>query len=74
MELSPRLEGKIFFLAHDLLLSFGVITVFMTLSWFISAISPKLVTCRESGSKCFSTYLPGGERLWPCHSTKHLGG
>lgn len=51
MELSARLEGKIFFLAEDLLLSFGVITVCMTLSCFISAISPEIVKCRESGSK-----------------------
>lgn len=52
MELSARLEGKILFLAHNLCLSFGVSTVLMTLSCFISSISPKIIKCRESGSTC----------------------
>lgn len=51
MELSARLEGKILFLAHNLCLFFGISAVFITLSCFISSVSPK-IKCRESGSTC----------------------
>lgn len=58
MELrSAWLEGKIFILAHDLLLSFGNIPVFLTLSCLISAISSKTIKCRESGSKLFCVHI-----------------